>query len=194
MICNTIDWFNSYFQAWGIVPFGAGLIRISTFDMDVTQKVGEEQIHIKHTFKIVVENMKPSAKMIARIMGSEGLRGSQDKMQKYIENYYKNQYTLIERCPEMKVQLEPMQVYYNDKYYGYRVYRNVIYWCETGKRNVPTDVAKRCDMKLETRPAIRPIYAKTIEEGINAGYVRFDTGYTYNAIIGYIYEVRNHAS
>ena len=194
MICNTIDWFNSYFKAWGIVPFGAGLIRISTFDMSVMQKTEIGDITINRTFKIVCENMRPSAKMIERIMGSEGLRGDNNKMQRYIENYYKNQYTLIEKCPDMKLQLEPMQVFYNDKYYGYRVYKNVIYWCETGKRNVPTDVSKRCDMQLETRPAIRPIYAKTIEDGINAGYMRFDSGYTYNAIIGYIYEVRNHAS
>ena len=136
LISNTIDWYNSYFHAWKIDPFPAGQIAVTLF----TLAVEIDGQTVSKTYKIAVENMKPSARMIARVMQSEGLRGDQQKLQKYIENYYKNEYTLIEQCPKPNLPLAPIQIYYTDCYYSYRSYDGVIYWVKTNPRDIPTEV------------------------------------------------------
>lgn len=185
LISNTIDWYNSYFHAWNIEPFPAGKIRVAMFDLTVES----DGIPVKKTYKIAVENMKPSPKMIARVMQSEGLRGNQEQLQRYIENYYKNEYTLIEVCPDLKLPLGGLQIYYNNSYYTYRVYKGTMYWCKVAGREIPTEVCRRSDMGNLT--AIRPNFGRDLEDMVNAGLCKFDTGYTYNAVMGYAYEVRN---
>lgn len=183
LIGNTIDWYNPYLTAWKIVPFEAGKIRVSLYDIHVES----DDTEINKTFKIAVENMKPSPKMIERVLASEGLRGDNSLMQKYIENYYKNQYSLTGSC-DNKIKLEPIQLLINGNYYSYRLKDEIMYWTKSTKRNVLTYVCNRSD--IGPNSIVVKSFGQHLEQAINLGLSKFADGSVYNAIIDYCAEVK----
>lgn len=190
LMCNVIDWFNPFTRGWEIFPFDAGIIRTFVDTFEVEDVDGNR---IKTTRKIAVENIQPSKAMLDRVVELAKMRyNSQEELQKYINNATAKQYGLIGKCPDMTVPLHDLQFRRGDKYYSFRVYDGIYYFCEVEPRkDYPTEVFKfGTNGHLEGR---RPQLGKMIEELINAGLVRFESGHVFNELMNGLadYRMRN---
>lgn len=181
LLCNVIDWFNPYTQAWQITPFEAGYIKVFIKQFDT--------INGKITRIIAFENLKPSAKMLERCANHAKMRFStQEELDDYLTSCASREYSLIEACPDKSVPLSDLQFRRGKRYYSFRVYNGVYYFIETGKRDVDTDVfgyAK--NSHLEGR---HPEYGKVIEMLINKGKARFENGHVFNEILNGLADYR----
>jgi len=185
LMCNCIDWFTGYTKTWKITPFNAGLIRV--YDNKISVEYNGETI--EGTSKIAFENVKPSIAMLQRTISNESLRGDSETAQKYYNNVIKKMYTLIDVCPDSQVPLQAIQFRRGDTYYSYRIYEGIYYVCKCGYRNsYPTDVF--CHEGMRPGELRRTSLGSQLEQLINAGCMRFDSGYTYNDFIQGIWEYR----
>lgn len=188
LMCNVIDWFNPFTQAWNIRPFDAGIIKVFIDVMTIETDTGPKTARLKIAF----ENIKPSRAMLDRVIELAKLRYSNTKdLQKYINNATAKDYGMVAKCPDMSIPLEPLQFRRGERYYGFRICNGVYYFTETSFRNLPTEV-----FKFGTngnREGRNPQLGKAIEELINQGRCKFDSGHTYNEFMNGLadYRMRN---
>lgn len=167
---NRISWFNDYFTHWGVRPFPSGEIR--RFKRSV---FGYES-------DIVVEHVKPSPEALERIIKFEVEKGrTEEEILDYLENATQDKDFFIGKCPDLNTPLEWIQLYSRGSYYGWREYDGHIYF---------TPIKPRLDrpiMALNRRELSDGMIrdrgiGQKIEDWINRGIVRFDSGKTLNAI------------
>lgn len=189
LMCNVIDWFNPFTRGYGITPFESGYIKVFLEKLETRDSDG----NVTTTYlKVAYENIKPSAKMLDRVLELAKLRyTNSDELQKYINNATGKDYTMIGKCPDMSIELADIQFRRGDHYYSYRVHNGVYYFVETKKREIQTEVFKfGTNGHLEGR---RPEIGKIIEGLINNGMVRFENGHVFNDIMAGLadYRMRN---
>lgn len=185
MICNCIDWFTGYTLAWGITPFESGVIK--SFTKEVRIEVAGEVYSTSN--KISFENVRPSKGMILRNLKDESLKGNAEELEQYYANATQKKYTAIAICPDLNISLGGEQFRRGKSYYSYRYLDGYYYFCKTGKRTMDvTHVGTVVGMQDNERKL--PSMGKSIEELINRGVAKFDTGHTYNAIVGLVWDYR----
>lgn len=189
LMCNVIDWFNPFTQAWGIRPFEAGIIKVFIDDITVETDDGTKGTKLKIAF----ENIKPSRAMLDRVIELAKLRYTNSKdLQRYISNATAKDYGMIGSCPDMDIPLDRLQFRRGERYYSFRVHDGIYYFVETAKREgYPTEVFKFGTNG--SREGRNPQLGKIIEELINQGRVRFENGHVYNEFMNGLadYRMRN---
>lgn len=189
LMCNVIDWFNPFTRGWNILPFEAGLIKVFIDDITIQTDEGSKTERLK----IAVENIKPSEAMLNRVIALAKIRYTNSKdLQKYIDSATAKDYTMIGVCPDLNVPLNDLQFRRGERYYSFRYYDGIYYFCEIKPREGhPTEVFKfGTNGNMEGR---RPQLGKAIEELINQGCVRFENGHVYNEFMNGLadYRMRN---
>ena len=181
MICNCIDWFNPFTANWEIYPFNSGYAKTFSRSLMINEK--------RYTVTICFENVKPSRAMVNRVAQLQVLKGNAKSVKDYFDNVATTQYNLIGSCPDMSLPLSDIQIKVKNNYYAYRKMNNVFYFCKTGKRDgIDIDTPDIHDIKsgeYRTKEI-----GQTIEVLINRGCIMFDTGHTYNDLIGSVYKYR----
>lgn len=181
MICNCIDWFNPFTANWEIYPFNSGIVKVFERSMIIDEK--------QYKMSIAVENVKPSKAMINRVAQLQVLKGNFKTVKDYFDNVASTQYHLIGECPDLKLPLSDIQIRIKNDYFAYRKHENIFYFCKCGYRaGVDVDTPDIHDIR-QNEYRTKEI-GQTIEILINRGCVVFDTGHTYNAIIGGVYKYR----
>lgn len=187
MACNVIDWFNPFTQGFKIVPFDSGKIKVFLYPMKIQDEQGKT---IETTLKIAVENVKPSRKMLQRVIELAKLRYTDEKeLQRYINSGGGKEYTMIGVCPNLSIPLEDLQFRRGERYYGFRVMDDIYYICEIKPRkDYPTEVFKfGSNGHMEGR---RPQIGKIFEQLINENRVRFENGHVFNEFMAGLSEYR----
>lgn len=167
---NRISWFNDYFTHWGIRPFPSGEIR--RFKRSV---LGYES-------DVVVEHVRPSPEALERIIRYEVEKGrTEEEISDYLENATQDRDFFIDVCPDLSTPLSWIQLYSRGLYYGWREYDGHVYFTKIRPReDRPVMALNRRELQ-DGMMRDRGIGQK-IEDWINRGIARFDSGKTLNAI------------
>lgn len=183
LICNCISWFNAFFKQWKISYFPSGEIRF--FKQEVTLKINGKVINVCKD--IAMENVKPTLKMIERIIEDEVLKGkTKEDIENYLSNTTNDKTGLIEECPDKKLQLINLQWLLKGKYYSFREYNGICYFVETKLRTGVRIITMNKDEITEGVARDRA-YSDRFEKLINASKCRFDNGFTQNAIFSMVW-------
>lgn len=189
MMSNCIDWFTEYTRAWGIMPFAPGKIRVFNHVTVMETEGGPVSVN----YKIAFENVYPSQAMIERNMKDYAIRGQIFDISAYFGNTTSTNYNLIEVCPDLSVELSNCQFKWDKGYYAYRIYNGIVYFTKVNQRKgIDTYVFKVSDLSqlYEDMTTRSRVIGTWLEDLINRGRARFNSGHTYNVLIGGLYELR----
>lgn len=181
MACNTITWFNGYFDAWAIKPFKPGMI--SKQHMDVVVDGIERQM------TIAVENVKPTRAQLSRILKHAAVAGRQFNAQ-YFDNVTGDNLGFIAQCPNMNTPLFNGQWIFLKRIYSFRYFDGLYYWVETPKRNVDTYTTSKSDVGPDV---IRDRQmGRTFDLLYDTGSMRFADGHVEQAVVSMIWAGRQN--
>lgn len=181
---NNIQWINPYTIAWGVPPVDRGsyLKIIDTFEL------GE----LKDTRTILWENIAMTSAMIKRtfhttVAGAQ----SQEDVEQYYENATRQEYSRIGTCPDMSIQLAPLQLMSQDYYMGYRVCNGSMYWTRTRPRtDIETYVSEAAYIDASKKRFRDPSLSPQIEKYFNEGRCIFDSPETLIALQRWLFHNR----
>lgn len=170
-LSNCLNWLNPYTINWGMTPINTGTAKflIDTFSVKTEDGV------ISDSRTIIWESVKPTSAQIKRIMRTEVSSMNVNSLDDYIDNEFYKEYGKIGKCPDMGVQLEPIQLMSEGYYFGFRIYNGRFYFCKIKPRsNVRTYVAEKPYIDIDTQHYRYPALGSEFEDKFNAGLCIFD--------------------
>lgn len=189
MLANCIYWQNPFYLQWGIPPFSKGKILIvdSKFNADVDGNKYETKR------RIVCENVAMTGAMIDRNLQQIAIGfGSSEDMQHYLDNVTKAEYTTIGKCPDMKIQLESIQLMSEGYYMGFREHGGMFYFTKIKPDvNKETAVSEPAYIDFTKNQWRTPKYNQFFEDIFNSALCVFDTPETLNAFLRWLRHNRN---
>lgn len=181
MACNTITWFNGYYDAWAVRPFPYGRIIKQHIDIDIDG--------VRRTLTVAIENVKPTHAMIERIAKNEAVKGRRFD-RSYFENTTGDNTAFIKSCPKMDEALYNGQWLFLKRCYSFRYYNGLYWWTETARRNVPTYTTSKSDVGVNV---IRDRQmGRTFDTLYDSGQMRFDDGNVEQAVLSMIWAGRQN--
>lgn len=181
MACNTITWFNGYFDAWNIRPFSPGMI--------VKQHIHIAVDGIERTLTVAIENVKPTRRQLERILKNAAISGRKFK-QDYFDNVTGDNMGFIASCPDMTEPLFSAQWLFMKRCYSFRYHNGLYYWCECARRNVDTYTTSKTDVGpgvIRDRQM-----GRTFDELYDSGQMRFADGHVEQAVLSMIWAGRQN--
>lgn len=181
LACNTITWFNGYYDAWNIKPFPAGHI--------VKQIISINVDGIKRDMVIAVENVKPTRAMLERIAKHEAIKGRRYSAE-YWNSVTGDNTAFLKQCPDMTAPLFNAQWLFMKRIYSFRTHGGLFYWCECAKRDVPTYTTSKTDVGVGV---VRDrSLGKTFDVLYDTGKLRFEDGNVEQAVLSMIWASRQN--
>lgn len=181
MACNTITWFNGYFEAWNIRPFNAGMI--------MKQHISITVDGIDRQLTIAIENVRPTHAQLERILKNAAIAGKKFR-QDYFDNITGDNMGFIGSCPDMDTPLFSGQWIFMKRCYSFRYHDGLYYWCECARRNVDTYTTSKSDVGpgvIRDRQM-----GRTFDELYDSGQMRFADGHVEQAVLSMIWAGRQN--
>lgn len=181
MACNTITWFNGYFEAWGIRPFGIGMI--------MKQHIRIVIEGIERELTVAIENIRPTHAQLERIAKNAAIAGRKLR-QDYFENVTDDNMGFIGQCPDMDEPLFSAQWLFMKRCYSFRYHDGLYWWCETARRSVTTYTTSKSDVGpgvIRDRQM-----GRTFDELYDSGQMRFADGHVEQAVLSMIWAGRQN--
>jgi len=189
-LSNCLNWLNPYTINWQITPIDSGKAKIimDTFSVKVD---GEE---IKDTRSIIWESVKPTKTQIKRIMRTEVSSFNVSDLDSYLDNEFYKEYSKIEKCPDMTVQLEPIQLMSEGYYFSYRIYNGRYYFTKVNPNlNKITYVSEKTYIDIDKKHFRYIDLGKRFEDKFNDGLCIFDNTKTLLAYQRWLINLRKRA-
>lgn len=181
MACNTITWFNGYYDAWNVRPFPAGYIVKQHIDIDLDG--------IRRTLTIAIENVKPTRAMLERIAKNEAVKGRKFSAA-YFDNATGDNTGFIATCPDPTAPLYNGQWLFMKRCYSFRYVGGLYWWVECAKRDVATYTTSKSDVGpgvIRDRQM-----GRTFDTLYDTGQMRFTDGHVEQAVVGMIWAGRQN--
>lgn len=189
-LSNCLNWMNPYTVNWNIPPIDTGKARIVYDTYSV--KLGNETI--SDTRSIIWESVKPTDAQIRRILRTEVSSMNVKDLDSYLDNEFYKEYNKVERCPDMSVQLQPIQLMSEGYYMSYRIYNGRYYFCKVKpNKTVNTYVSEKACIDIDTQHYRYPAMAKDFEDKFNDGLCIFDSSQTLMAYQRWLINLRKRA-
>lgn len=188
-LANCIQWINPYTIGWGFPPVDRGTALRMVEDMSYTTKSGKI---ISDRKSVIWENIAMTDAMIERTFHSSvaGAR-SEAELQAYYDNATKQEYSRIGLCPDMSIQLAPLQLMSQDYWMGYRVHDGQMYWSKTKPRSdIETYVSEAAYIDASKKRFRDPSLSPQIEKYFNEGRCIFDSPETLVALQRWLFHNR----
>lgn len=186
-LSNCLNWLNPYTVNWQVTPIDTGTAKLFTDVFSI--KVDGETISDKRT--ILWESVQPTKAQIKRIMRNEVSSMNVNSLDGYMDNEFYKEYSKIEKCPDMRIQLEPVQLMSEGYYFGYRIYNGRFYFCKVNpNKNVTTYVGEKNYIDIDTKHFRYPAFARDFEDRFNNGQCVFDSTQTLMAYQRWLINLR----
>ena len=158
-------------------------------DMTYTTKSGKV---ITDRKSVIWENIAMTDAMIERTFHSSvaGAK-SEAELQAYYDNATKQEYSRIGVCPDMTIQLAPLQLMSQDYWMGYRVHDGQMYWTKVKPRtDIETYVSEAAYIDASKKRFRDPSLSPQIEKYFNEGRCIFDSPETLVALQRWLFHNR----
>lgn len=179
LVCNNIVWQNPYYLQWQIMPFGKGKMQKTISHISLEMDSGPLDVESA----TLVWNVAGTDAIIKRNIKQQALKfRTKEELQTYYDNETQQEYTTIGKCPDKKVQLEPIQLMSLGYYMSYRVYDGKYYFTKVNVNfDVDTYVSEPAYIDLNKKHYRYQALSTEFEEMFNLGICVFDNAQTLNA-------------
>ena len=179
LICNNIYWQNPYYLQWQILPFGKGLMQKTITHFQIEMDSGSCDVDSE----TLIWNVAGTDAIIKRNIKQQALKfRTKEELQAYYNNETQQEYTTIGKCPDKKIQLEPIQLMSLGYYMSYRVYNGNYYFCKVNCcLDVDTYVSEPAYVDLNKNHFRYQQLSNEFEDLFNSGRCIFDNAQTLNA-------------
>lgn len=178
-LSNCLNWINPYTVAWEMYPIDSGYARhvIDTYTIKLS-----DGTKISESRSIIWESVKPTDTQIKRILRTEISSMNVNDIDDYLNNEFYKEYSKIEKCPDMSVQLEPIQLMSEGYYLGFRNYQGRLYFCKINPNSTyPTYVSEKQYIDIDNMHYRYPELGGQFEDYFNRGLCIFDNTKSYMA-------------
>lgn len=184
MFSNNIQWYNPFFMAWEIMPFGKGKVckSVKHFSIEIEGEI------IKSQRVIVVENVAGTKEIIKRNLKQQAIKFNSDEdVKRYFDNETKQEYTAIGVCPDKSITLSDIQIMSDGYYMRYRQFGGLWYWAKVNNDNTLTTYTSEPQyVDFSTKTLRSKTLNQSLEEMFNSGLCVFDSADTLMAFMRFL--------